>query len=559
MKITESFVARWISIGAACIALLVTANVSMDPVNVSKLLLTSGLGVGMWAIVIIFNFKNVWQKNRLLFLAIVLYLILGMLTLFLSKAPFTQNFYGANGRNTGFLAYLALTGILLASSQLRNKKSFTQILCALFVAGFINVIYCLIVLSGNDFIPWNNVYKKILGTFGNPNFISAFLGMFIAALIAYLFKSGLSLTLRVIGISVATIALYEVQASNAIQGLVVTALGIAIVGFYLVRSRFKRNIFTFAYLSSVGIVGAVALAGALQKGPLAKYIYKTSVSLRGEYWDAGITMAKSHPFTGVGLDTYGDWYRRARSASAMILPGPTVITNAAHNVFIDVLASGGVIFFAAYFVIFIIALTSVFKVTMRNRSYDALFVALATAWICYNTQAIISINQIGLAVWGWLLSGTVIAYEIATRDGILPDIEKRNIPKKQRSYAADTHPGVVLAGVGGFIIGLIIALPPFTADANWRKAMTSGSAETIQAAALKFPIDSFRLANAALLFEDNKLYPQALLLARKGIEHNPDYFDAWRVLSSISQSTPEEKAKAIAMMHKLDPRNKELK
>jgi hypothetical protein len=39
MKMTESFVARWISIGAAIITLLVTANVSMDPVNVPKLLL----------------------------------------------------------------------------------------------------------------------------------------------------------------------------------------------------------------------------------------------------------------------------------------------------------------------------------------------------------------------------------------------------------------------------------------------------------------------------------------------------------------------------------------
>ena len=89
--------------------------------------------------------------------------------------------------------------------------------------------------------------------------------------------------------------------------------------------------------------------------------------------------------------------------------------------------------------------------------------------------------------------------------------------------------------------------------------MSSGNAEKLQAAALKFPVDSNRLANAALVFENNKLSAQALLMARKGIEHNPDYFDAWRVLSTISQSTPEEKAKALEMMHKLDPRNKELK
>ena len=559
MKMTESFVARWISIGAALITLLVTANVSFDPVNVPKLLLTSGLGLSMWAVVIGFSMRKIWLTNKPLLVATVLYLALGVITLITSSAPFTQNFYGVNGRNTGFLAYLAFTGIMLAASQLRSKKSFTQVVYALLAAGILNVIYCLIALSGNDFIPWNNIYNKILGTFGNPNFISSFLGIFIAALVAYLFKSGMNWSIRISGIIVGVIALYEVQSSNAIQGLVVTAVGIAIVGFYLVRSYFEKNIFTFAYLSTVAIVGVVALAGALQKGPLAKYIYKTSVSLRGEYWDAGITMAKGHPFTGVGLDTYGDWYRRARSASAMILPGPTTVTNAAHNVFIDVLASGGFVFFAAYLAIFIIALISVLKVTLRSRSYDALFVALAAAWICYNVQALISINQIGLAIWGWLLSGTVIAYEHATRNETSVETSPVKLPKKQRSYAADTQPGVVLAGVGGFIVGLLIALPPFTADTSWRTAMSSSNAQIIEAAALKFPLDSYRLASASLLFEDNKLFPQALALARKGVEYNPNNFDAWRVLSAISQSTPEEKAKAIEMMHKLDPRNKDLK
>lgn len=559
MKMTESFVARWISIGAALITLLVTANVSMDPVNVPKLLLTSGLGFGMWIIVIVFNMRSIWRINKPLLVATVLYLVLGAITLFTSNAPFTQNFYGVNGRNTGFLAYLALTGIMLAASQLRSQKSFTQILYALFTAGVLNVIYCLIALSGNDFIPWNNIYNKILGTFGNPDFISAFLGIFITALVAYVFKPGMSLPLRISGIVVAAIALYEVKASHAIQGLAVTAIGLAIIGFYLVRSYFKKDIFTIGYVSAVGVVGVLAVAGALQKGPLTQYIYKTSVSLRGEYWDAGITMAKTHPLTGVGFDTYGDWYRRARSASAMILPGPSTVTNAAHNVFIDVLASGGFLFFAAYLAIFAIALVSIVKVTLRNRSYDAVFVALAAAWICYNVQAFISINQIGLAVWGWLLSGSVIAYEHATRGEGISETPGAKLPKKQRSKAADTQPGVVLAGVGGFIIGLIIALPPFTADSGWRTAMSSNDALKIQAAALKFPLDSWRMGNAALLFENNKLYPQALEMARKGVEFNPDYFDAWKVLAAVSQATPEEKAHAVEMMHTLDPRNKELK
>ena len=69
------------------------------------------------------------------------------------------------------------------------------------------------------------------------------------------------------------------------------------------------------YTLGVGILGFIALMGALQKGPLTKLIYKTSVSLRGEYWQAGWNMAKEFPLTGVGMDSYGDWYRRARDAT----------------------------------------------------------------------------------------------------------------------------------------------------------------------------------------------------------------------------------------------------
>jgi hypothetical protein len=34
-----------------------------------------------------------------------------------------------------------------------------------------------------------------------------------------------------------------------------------------------------------------------------------------------------------------------------------------------------------------------------------------TAWTCYQVQSLISINQVGLALWGWILTGALIAYE----------------------------------------------------------------------------------------------------------------------------------------------------
>ena len=88
--------------------------------------------------------------------------------------------------------------------------------------------------------------------------------------------------------------------------------------------------------------------GALQRGPLTAYLYKESVTLRGEYWQAGWNMARQFPFTGVGMDAYGDWYRRARDSQALILPGPETVTNAAHNIPFDILSNGGWPLFITY-------------------------------------------------------------------------------------------------------------------------------------------------------------------------------------------------------------------
>ena len=36
---------------------------------------------------------------------------------------------------------------------------------------------------------------------------------------------------------------------------------------------------------------------------------------------------------------------------------------------------------------------------------------------------------------------------------------------------------------------------------------------------------------------------------------NPDYFDAWRVLYSISKATEADKEEAVKNMKRLDPKN----
>jgi hypothetical protein len=75
----------------------------------------------------------------------------------------------------------------------------------------------------------------------------------------------------------------------------------------------------------------------------------------------------------VGLDSYGDWYRRARDAQALIVPGPNTVTNAAHSVPFDFLAYGGFPLFIAYLSFILVGLVALIKVVRRQKEFDWVF------------------------------------------------------------------------------------------------------------------------------------------------------------------------------------------
>jgi hypothetical protein len=269
-------------------------------------------------------------------------------------------------------------------------------------------------------------------------------------------------------------------------------------------------------------------------------------------------MGLAKPLTGVGFDSYGDWFRKERSIVFLKQQDPNTVTNAAHNVVIDIFASGGFPLLICYLALIVLAFIAIAKVSLRSRSYDGVFVALATGWICYQLQSLISINQIGLAVWGWLLSGAVIAYEIATRN---PAVSKstsdiREVKPKEKSATS----GVIFA-VGGVsaVVGILIAIPPFAADVNFRNAISSGLVDRVYNSALKWPQDSYRYSTVALQLEQNQLYDESISLARIAVNYNPRSYDAWSLIAGFRNATSEERSRAKLMMIELDPNNPTIK
>ena len=197
------------------------------------------------------------------------------------------------------------------------------------------------------------------------------------------------------------------------------------------------KIIQILYLIFIGLTTVLIIAGSLQSGPLSNLIYRSSITQRGDYWHAGFRMVSQNPIFGVGLDSYGDWYRFFRSPEAADRFRGSVVSNSAHNVFIDIAATAGISALIGYLLLITFAFRASWKYILANNELDPFFIGVFAAWIGYLAQSIISINNIGLGIWGWVLPGVLISWS-RTNARIEPNSknlkEKRNQLKTVKKY-----------------------------------------------------------------------------------------------------------------------------
>jgi hypothetical protein len=175
----------------------------------------------------------------------------------------------------------------------------------------------------------------------------------------------------------------------------------------------------------------------------------------------------------------------------------------------------------------------------------------------YQVQSLISINQIGLAVWGWLLSGALFAYERSTSSEATDTVQPAN-QQKRKTQSQVIQPQLLLIGLTGGVIGLLIAIPPLTADAKWRSAQlaqTLPALEDSMQASFFNPQNSMKYLTNIQTLEQSSLFNQSHKYALEAVSWNPDAFELWKVLYLIRDSTAEEKALALENMKRLDPLN----
>jgi O-antigen ligase len=465
-----------------------------------------------------------------------------------------QQFFGTTGRNTGLITYLAFSILFVVSMAASTSAFLNRFLLVSLVVGVASLSYGLIQALGGDPFDWVNPYSPVFGFLGNPNFQSSLLGILGSVVFAQLIARKVSLQTKMAYLAYLLVTLFVIKETDSQQGFLVLIIGSGIAfGIYLNQ---KNRVLANSYLG-LALLGFVAvLFGTLNKGPLGSLLHKDSVTYRGDYWRAGWKMTLENPIFGVGLDSYGDWYRRSRTIEATLRRGPDITSNAAHNVFLDISSYGGFPLVLIYIALMVLVIISAVKVIKRSEGFNAGFVGLVAGWVAFQAQSIISINQIGLALWGWVLSGLIIGYEINTREGEV--IENRKLANKSNK-PVQASAGTTLAMFVGFIVGVLVGMPPYFASAKYKGALETSNPTVIQEAAYIWPLDPSRMIQVAMTLNDNKLEAQGLVVAVDASNRFIDNYGVWATLYAMKSASEQQKAEALTQMKRLDPLNPNLK
>ena len=535
-----------IILGSVIVTLAATPWVNSDALIIPKIIVLTCLALYILPELSL-NLKNkLDNKMMIIIITLSLLFILQMVIVMLvSEAPFEQEFFGRTGRGLGFLTYFSLILIFLYTVLKIKLLDISKIFQGILISCFLSSGYSIFQYFGLDFSDWRSLTNGIIGTIGNPNFQSSFVAISFIPTIVYLW--GIKYKYLLFGL-VGSVLLFTLYICESTQGYIAIGASLALFTLIFLWYQKSRSIFVLTSFS-VLVLTITALAGMLNKGPFAYYLYKVSVRSRGEMWQTANSMIRDNFLFGVGLDSVGDYslkYRSAKTANGI----DEYIDNF-HNFFLQFAATGGVILAILYLFMLVVTLYCFYKVQRRRGTFDKNLAALAAAWLSFQLQSFISPAAIPTLIWNFVISGAFIGLAINN------DVEGiENYTKIKNKKIISSTVTSSLFSYGLMVVAFVVTLPLFNADKLAREADSKKDALLAVKAAKMYPESVVRYNRLGAGLYESKLYDLSLDIGRSAIKFNPDSYLTWILILVNPNATYEERLTAKEKLIEIDPYNK---
>jgi O-antigen ligase len=503
----------------------------------------------------IFAQYSVLKTNRILRVVslLALFFIFQMiLVMVISDAPFEQEIFGRTGRGLGFITYFSLIIIFVYVTVTIKSINITRILQGLTISCLGSSAYSILQYYGFDFFNWASRTNGIIGTLGNPNFQSSFIAIAFIPALVYIWSKQYRVIYLPIIVSIFIFTLYITESTQGYIALASSTASIILLYSWYKKSKIMFSISMFITISA----GLISVAGMLNRGPLAYYLYKTSVRSRGEMWQTTTAVIKDNPYFGVGLDSLGDYslkYQSEKTAN-----GIAEYIDNSHNFILQFASTGGIFLSVLYLGIIIISLYSFIKIQRTIGKFDVSWAAIFAAWISFQLQSFISPAAIPTLFWNFIFCGAFVGLNSKSNDEL--NVSKLfDASGKVKINNQIPNDSLKLFSIVGVIIGLILTYPLFNADKLARDANLKKDALLAVTAAKKYPESVVRYNLLGTDLFNSGLYDLSLDIGRSAIKFNPNAYQTWILILVNPRASLEERSTAKNNLVKIDPLNQVIK
>lgn len=493
-----------------------------------------------------FPMRNIRKISNLLLISMILIFITSIFSLTLSPTSISQQLFGIDGRNTGFITIICLLVMFYVAILLTSEDYLKKILITLFGTGILSLTYGLIQSFGLDPINWNNQYNASIGFFGNPNFQSSMLGIFSAVIWSYFFHFKI-IKYRILATLLLVLTLIAILRTDSQQGLILFGVNFITIYFFWILHHYRSKLYIYSYILIVVASAMVFLIDIFGKSPWKSIFYQNSISERGDLWRAAFRISKDYPLSGVGFDGFEYYFRAYRDLTASNRQGVGTSSNSVHNIYLDFLVNGGYLHLISYLLLITLVIISTINIIKKQTDFEPKIIAVIGAWVAYQLQSLISVNNIGLSIWGWTLSGVIVGYSLKLNpihSTLLLDNWKFKKLKILSIFGL-----VALIGV------TYLSSSPLRADINFRSALESREINRVLNTAYEWPKTPQRMFQVSTILEKNSLFDLANQVSKDAVSLFPNSFENWEQYYSLPNLTEQEKNEIFSKMKELDPLN----
>lgn len=386
--------------------------------------------VALWLMIFIIDKRIILKRTGLDF-PVAGFLLASIITTIITKNR-TVSIYGVYEDFEGIITIVNyILFFYLATNFIKTKNDVFKYIYVIVGATFIISLYGLAQNLGWDFVRWNpETYspERFFSTLGNPNFLAAYLVesipvIFILFFITHkIYKKFFILTALILAI----VILFLTKSRAGFLSFLVTVIFILVYTIFDARKKenelFSKNkiwFLAFAIIIILTYFHPIVRDAFQMLWERSKNLFSFKgiiLTPRVYIWKSALMMFKDNPIIGTGLDTFQVIFPYYRFPIYWQLEWNGT-PEKTHNVFLQILATQGVLGFSFYLLLFFTFLKKSFNLVFCERDITRRYIIFGffMAAVAFYVQGLFNYTVVAYGSFFWLALAIIFSQETSNK------------------------------------------------------------------------------------------------------------------------------------------------